>query len=103
MTGSSLRVVSFALSGDTREFGPSAARIAQTASDVTDQLLKNSISRFVEAMQGILEDLPATGAFVVRSFQVQAQITAEGGIELIGSLSAGVTGGVTITFERGDK
>ena len=71
-----------------------SGRIAQINAD----LLRQSISNLTGQITGLFEDIRAVGSYKLKEVQVQLEITAEGGVALIGSLKAGAKGAITLTF-----
>lgn len=60
--------------------------------------LQHSLSYLSEQLSKIFQDIKRVGDFQLKQIQLQAEITAEGGIALIGSTKAGVKGAITLTF-----
>ena len=71
-----------------------AGRIAQIDADT----LRQSIGNLTGQITGLFEDIKAVGGYKLTTVQVQLEITAEGGVALIGSLKAGAKGAITLTF-----
>ncbi len=62
--------------------------------------LRNEIERVTRLVSGILADHTDGPTFRLKEASVSLEISAEGGVSLIGTLTAGAKGAVTLTFER---
>jgi hypothetical protein len=51
------------------------------------------------SLSAILADLAAVGGFELSEVQLGVELTAEGGVHLIGNLSAGAKGAIQLTFK----
>jgi len=71
--------------------------------EVGSSLLRKNLSIFTQELAEIMAQLPETSPWVPRKIEVTAQVTADGGLELVGSLSAGMSGGIKIVFEKEKK
>lgn len=72
----------------------SGARIKE----IDTELLQQSLARLSEQIATLLQDVKHVGAFRLKEVQLQVEVTAEGGVALIGIAKAGVTGAITLTF-----
>ena len=71
-----------------------SARVKEIDAD----LLRQSLARLSEQISTLLHDVKQVGAFRLKEVQLQVEVTAEGGVALIGVAKAGVTGAITLTF-----
>jgi hypothetical protein len=71
-----------------------SGRIAQIDVDT----LRRSLSNLAGQITGLFEDIRAVGSYQLKEVQVHLEISAEGGVALIGSLKAGAKGAITLTF-----
>jgi hypothetical protein len=62
--------------------------------------LRQSISRLSEQISGIFADIKKVGDFQLKQIQLSVEITAEGGVALVGiaNAKAGAKGAITLTF-----
>jgi hypothetical protein len=69
--------------------------------DISEDHLREQLREFLGSLSMIMSDLPVKcGLFNVAELQVVLQISASGGIELVGKVSAGISGGITIRLMR---
>lgn len=79
----------------------SPTRMIAKYSDLGYEKLKESLSDFVNRLADIVETLPKShGDYEVDNLTFSLSINGSGKISLIGELSAGVTSGITITFNK---
>jgi hypothetical protein len=69
-------------------------RIAQIDADT----LRQSINNLTGQIAGLFKDIKAVGDYQLREVQVHLEVTAEGGVALIGNVKAGAKGAITLTF-----
>jgi hypothetical protein len=60
--------------------------------------LRESLSKLCGGLSKIFSDIKAVGNFRLQEVTVQVEITAEGGISLIGTASVGGKGAITLKF-----
>ncbi len=60
--------------------------------------LRQSLSELSGQISGVLQDIKAVGSFKLKEVQLSVEISAEGGVALIGSAKAGAKGAITLTF-----
>jgi hypothetical protein len=68
--------------------------------DVDLESLKASLAKLTKDLAEIFAAQPASGAFALKQVEVGVEITAEGGVNLIGSLTGGAKASINLTFER---
>lgn len=69
--------------------------------EVSEDHLRKQLREFLESLSNVISDLPDTcGPFDLTEFQVLLQVSASGGVELVGKVGAGVCGGITIRLTR---
>ena len=61
--------------------------------------IRASISDLSEKISQILGDIKSVGDFKLKQVQLGVEISAEGGVALIGTAKAGAKGAITLTFE----
>jgi hypothetical protein len=69
-------------------------RIAQ----IDAGMLRQSISNLTGQITSLFEDIKTVGSYQLKEVQVHLEITAEGGVALIGNLKGGAKGAITLTF-----
>ncbi len=62
--------------------------------------LRESMAGLAENASTIFKDIKQVGGFRLREVQLQVEITAEGGVALVGIAKAGVKGAVSLTFRE---
>jgi len=65
---------------------------------INTETLKESMSDLSEQISEILQNIKSVGDFKLQQVQLAVEISAEGGVSLIGTAKAGVKGAVTLTF-----
>ena len=60
--------------------------------------MRHSFSTLSEQLSTLLQDIKQVGQFRLKEVQLQVEVTAEGGVALIGVAKAGVSGAITLTF-----
>lgn len=84
--------------------GPSAEnRINWRVQQIGKDTLQHSIRLLSKSISEMLNSIEPVTGYQLDQFCIQAEITAEGGIALLGSAKVGATGGVTLTFSRSAK
>ena len=61
------------------------------------------MTKLTENLSTLLADLKAVGGFELAEVQVAVELTAEGGVNLIGNLTAGAKGAMQLTFKPTTK
>ena len=77
----------------------SSNRILTTPMDTGT--IKNSLSTFSSEIGSILQDVQTNGDFQLSEVELKVELSAEGGVTLIGTAKAGITGAITLKFFRG--
>jgi autotransporter translocation and assembly factor TamB len=65
----------------------------------TDRL-KANLSNVCQGLAETLQDIKAVGNFHLKEVTIQVEVTAEGGVELIGTAKLGGKGAITLTFSE---
>ncbi|MDJ0592012.1 MAG: hypothetical protein QNJ72_18825 [Pleurocapsa sp. MO_226.B13] len=65
----------------------------------TDRLKKN-LSSVCQGLAETLQDIKAVGNFRLKEVSIEVEVTAEGGVELIGTAKLGGKGAITLTFSE---
>ncbi len=66
--------------------------------EVDADRLRRSLSEFSASMTEVLRDLKRVGEIPLKEVQLTVEVTAEGGVALIGTAKAGAKGAITLTF-----
>ena len=61
--------------------------------------LKESLGKLTGQISELFQEIQRVGDFQLASVEVSVEITAEGGVALIGQLKAGAKGAITLKFE----
>lgn len=77
--------------------GARGGRVTKTSIDAST--LRNSMAALSENIGEIFKDLKQVGQARLREVSVFVEISAEGGVSLIGTAKTGAKGAVTLTFE----
>jgi hypothetical protein len=65
----------------------------------TNQLREN-LSEVCQGVASMVSDVKKVGGFQLKEISIQVEVTAEGGIELIGTAKLGGKGAITLTFSE---
>ncbi|MCJ8270924.1 MAG: hypothetical protein MJK04_16165 [Psychrosphaera sp.] len=76
-----------------------AARLNQV-SEVSTEVLQDSLSQLVTDLGGVLDNIEQQKSYKLKQFSVAVEISAKGGVSLVGKLEAGAKAGITLVFER---
>ena len=67
--------------------------------EISVDRLRGSLAKLTGNLSDVLADLQAVGGFELAEVQVAVELTAEGGVNLIGNLTAGAKGAIQLTFK----
>ena len=62
-------------------------------------IVQESLAELSGRLSTLLADLKAVGGFQLSEVRVGVELTAEGGVNLIGNLTAGAKGAIELTFK----
>lgn len=79
-------------------FSPRRSQDVVALRDIPADQLKKNLSSVCKDLMTTLEDIKSVGKFRLKEVCIQAEVTAEGGIELIGTAKLGGKGAITLTF-----
>ena len=86
---------------DVKAALPTLKQMAQKTVEVSADLLAENLRTFLASFRAVVGEEPATGSdFAVTSIELNLAINAEGGIEMIGKLSAGAQASMKVTLTR---
>jgi hypothetical protein len=71
--------------------------------EIDADTLKNSLKALCDQITSFMSDVKEAGQFQLDEVNVQAQVTAEGGVALIGTAKAGIKGAINLTFKKQEK
>ena len=60
--------------------------------------LKANLGKLAQQFTAALEDIKAIGKFRLTEVEIQVEVSAEGGVELIGTATLGGKGAITLKF-----
>jgi hypothetical protein len=76
-------------------------RIKTAVKEVDAEKIQKSLRELVEQLSGIMkEDKIKLGSLHLSELEVNVEITAEGGVALVGVAKAGIKGAITLKFSR---
>ena len=75
-----------------------AALAGRFVKDVPVDRLQQSLNELTGTLATLLEDVKAVGGFELSEVKVGVELSAEGGVNLIGSITAGAKGAMQLTF-----
>ncbi len=76
----------------------SAASPASRIKLLDAEKLRKSVGSLARQVTGLFDDLEHDDRYRLETVQVSLEISAEGGVSLIGTAKAGARGGITLTF-----
>jgi hypothetical protein len=68
--------------------------------DIPTDKLRENLSSVCQGLAEALQDIKAVGNFTLKEVTIQVEVTAEGGVELIGTAKLGGKGAITLTFSE---
>jgi hypothetical protein len=71
-----------------------------TIREVDVEKIKASLRDLTGKLSGIFDELKSVGQFNLNTVQLAVQISAEGGVSLVASAKAGMSGTITLTFGK---
>ncbi|MBD2093006.1 hypothetical protein H6F67_24470 [Microcoleus sp. FACHB-1515] len=66
--------------------------------DLPTDRLRENLNRVCQGVASMLDDVRKVGNFKLKEVTIQVEVTAEGGIELVGTAKLGGKGAITLTF-----
>jgi hypothetical protein len=75
------------------------ARAGRFVQHVSVDQLHQSLKDLTGALATVLAEVKAVGGYELSEVQVGVELTAEGGVRLIGNLTAGAKGALQLTFK----
>ncbi len=76
-------------------------QVERQIAEIDVDTLKRSLSRLTGQLDSLFQDLKAVGSFKLDQVEVSLEISAQGGVALIGTAKAGAKGAIRLTFSRG--
>lgn len=68
--------------------------------NISTERLKANLNNVCQGLAETLQDIKAVGSFRLKEVTIQVEVTAEGGVELIGTAKLGGKGAITLTFSE---
>ena len=68
--------------------------------ELPTNLLRKNLNTVCQGVASVLSDVQKVGNFRLKEVTVQVEVTAEGGIELVGTAKLGGKGAITLTFSE---
>jgi len=62
--------------------------------------LRQNLSNIAETVLTVLEDIKEVGRFRLKEVTLQVEVTAQGGVQLIGTANLGGKGAITLKFSE---
>jgi len=66
--------------------------------DLPTDRLRENLNRVCQGVASMLDDVKQISNFKLKEVTIQVEVTAEGGIELVGTAKLGGKGAITLTF-----
>ncbi|EKU99786.1 hypothetical protein SPB21_10095 [Leptothoe sp. ISB3NOV94-8A] len=70
------------------------------ARDIPVEKLRENLNNVCQSVASALGDIKKVGDFKLKEVEIQVEVTAEGGVELIGTAKLGGKGAITLTFSE---
>ena len=61
---------------------------------------RENLNKVCQGVASVVSDVKKVGSFHLKEISIQVEVTAEGGIELIGTAKLGGKGAITLTFSE---
>ena len=71
--------------------------------EISVDKLRASLTKLATNLSTLLADLTAVGGFELAEVQVAVELTASGGVNLIGNLTAGAKGAIQLKFKPPER
>ncbi len=68
--------------------------------EIDVEKIKASLKDLTGKLTGIFEDIKTVGQYNLNTVQLAVQVSAEGGVSLVASAKAGMSGTITLTFSK---
>jgi hypothetical protein len=68
--------------------------------EVDSDELKSNLNELIANLSGVLDNVKSTDGYKLKQFTVGVEISAKGGVSLIGKLEAGAKAAVSLVFEK---
>jgi hypothetical protein len=68
--------------------------------DLPTEKLRENLKKVCQGVATILNDVKQVGGFRVKEVTIQVEVSAEGGVELVGTAKLGGKGAITLTFSE---
>jgi len=68
--------------------------------DLPTERLRENLNKVCQGVASMVNDVGKVGSFQLKQITVQVEVTAEGGVELIGTAKLGGKGAITLTFSE---
>ena len=68
--------------------------------NIPTEKLRENLKSVCQSVANTLQDIKKVGDFNLKTVQLQVEVSAEGGIELIGTTKLGGKGAITLTFSE---
>ncbi|MEO0455854.1 MAG: hypothetical protein AAF152_04625 [Cyanobacteria bacterium P01_A01_bin.114] len=68
--------------------------------DIPVEKLRENLNNVCQGMAEALRDIKKVGDFKLKEVEIQVEVSAEGGVELIGTAKLGGKGAITLTFSE---
>jgi len=86
------------LGGGTLSDGKLPTHIETQVKHIDTDKLRGSLGTLSTQVSEVLQDIRKVGDFPLKQVQLQVEVSAEGGVTLIGTAKAGIKGAITLTF-----
>jgi hypothetical protein len=68
--------------------------------DLPTERLRENLNKVCQGVASMVNDVKQVGNFQLKQITIQVGVTAEGGVELIGTAKLGGKGAITLTFSE---
>jgi len=68
--------------------------------DLPTERLRENLNKVCQGVASMVNDVKQVGNFQLKQITIQVEVTAEGGVELIGTAKLGGKGAITLTFSE---
>jgi hypothetical protein len=68
--------------------------------DLPTEKLRENLNKVCQGVATMLKDVKQVGGFQLKQVTIQVEVSAEGGVELVGTAKLGGKGAITLTFSE---
>ena len=95
-----IKIITSAGSQEDNSKGIFGSSASNSVSEVDSAALTSNLNELITNLSGVLDKVQNNEGYKLKQFTVGVEISAKGGVSLIGKLEAGAKAAVSLVFER---